>query len=409
MATVIFRGDSAAVAQVGTFTVTAYDAATTYKITINGKVVSTVGVTDTSGTASALLTALQNSSFPEFQEITWSVATATITGTAKTPGKSFTATSSVSGGTGTIGAYTAVTANSGPGDVSQASNYSTGALPSANDTLIFENVSGVNLNEGLTALAAIQLTQVWFRNWGGDVGLPQHNGNYWEYRQAYLQLKATEVIFDCPDCQLARLDNQTFQTSLKVFSTGPSKVQNLETLCWKGTHASNVAQLDGGTIGIAVLAGETATVATLNCGYVTQKESDARVRCGTGCTLTTITRIGGTLETWAGATTVNSKDGSGKMTIRGTAAFTTINCFSGGIDYLSSGTIGTLTLGREQLFDASRNEVGFTITNAVVMYYYSRFLDPSKRCTMSGGYAPTGASNLEVFVDRGPNTSSTAT
>lgn len=410
MATVIFRGDAAAVAQVGTLTLTAYDAATTYKITINGKVVSVVGAGgSTTTTAALLLAALQASTFPEFQEITWSAVGAIITATANTAGKSFTAASSVSGGTGTFGAYTAVTANSGPGDLSQITNYSTGALPSASDTLIFENVPSVGITEGLTALAAIQLTQVWFRNWGGDIGLPQHTGSYWEYRQTYMQLKATEVIFDCSNCQLARLDSQTFQTSLKVFSTGTSRVQNLETLCWKGTHASNVAQLDGGSIGIAVLAGETATLATTNCGFVNQPQSDGKVRFGTGVTWTTITRIGGTLELRTGGTTINSKTGSGPLTIYGTGAITTINSFDGGIFYLSSGTITTLTLGATQTFDSTRNEVGFTITNSVVMYSGSSFLDPGKRATMSGGYSPTGCGNKDVIIDRGPNTSCTAT
>ena len=408
MAIITFRGDAKADKQSGTIQVTAYDETTTYAIIINGKTISSLGVTDTAGTASALYDLLIASEYPEFQELDYSVNSSTITLTAKTAGKSFTVTTSDTGGTGTIGNYTAVTANSGPGDLSIAANYSSGALPSNGDTLIFENVSNVNITEGLTALAGIALAQVWFRNWGGDIGLAQHNGNYWEYRQTYVQLDADEVIFDCPECQLARIDSQAAQTLLKVYATGNSRVTNLETLCWKGSHASNVVQVDRGSVGLAVLAGETATVATLNIGYITQPESDARVRCR-AVTLTTVNRIGGILELNAGATTINSREGSGPLTIYGSGAFTTINCHAGGMEYLGSGTITTLVIGRDQLFDATRNEVGFTITSQITMYQGAYFRDPAKRCTMSGGYSPVGCTNEEIKVNRGINTSNTTT
>jgi hypothetical protein len=407
MATVVFRGDAKADKQSGTIQVTAYDATTTYAIIINGKSITTLGVTDAAGTASALYDLLTASEYPEFQEIDYEVSTDTLTLTAKTAGKSFTVTTSETGGTGSIGNYVAVTANSGPNNLSVVANYSTGALPGGGDTLIFENVDAVNITEGLTALAGIALAQVWFRNWGGEIGLPQHNGRYWEYRNTYLQLQATEVIFDCPNCQLARIDSQTYQTTLKVYSTGTSRVQNLETLCWKGTHNSNVVQADRGSIGIAVLAGETATVATLNCGYVSQPESDSNVRCRS-VTLTTVNRIGGTLELNGGATTVNSRTGSGKLTVFGSGAFTTINCLAGDMEYLGSGTITTLLLGSGQRFDSSRNEVGFTITNVVVMYKDAYFYDPAKRATMSGGYIPTGCTQEEIKVNRGINVTCTA-
>lgn len=408
MATVIYTGNAPANKQTGTIQITAYDAATTYTLTINGKAVSVAGTTDASGTASALEALAAASEYPEFQEIDWSVSTSTITLTAKTAGKSFTCTPSKSGGTGTIGSYTAVTANSGPGDVSQVKNYSTGALPSGSDTLVFENMN-INLNEGLTALAAIALTQVRFKNWGGDVGLPAYTATgYYEYRQTYLQLQSTEVIFDCPDCQLARVDNQTYQTSLKVYNTGSSRLSNLEAFLWKGTHASNVAQFDKGTVGVAVLAGETAVIATMNCGYVTQPESDCQVRCGTGVTLTTVNRIGGTLETNSAITTVNSKEGSGLHVFKTSGTITTLNQDFGDVEYLSSGTITTMRIGKDRKFDAGRNEVGFTITNAVTMYYNSFFNDPAKRATMSGGYTPTGCTNMDVKVNRGINTTCTA-
>lgn len=130
MANNVWRGDAQAVAQVVTVVVTADDAATTYTITINSKTVSVLGAgTGVNDTATALQEALAASTIPEFQEVTWTVSTATITGTASTPGVPFTATSSVSGGTGTIGSVTQTVANSGPNVWSTPANWTLGYVP----------------------------------------------------------------------------------------------------------------------------------------------------------------------------------------------------------------------------------------------------------------------------------------
>ena len=99
MATRIWRGDAVDIAQVVTVQVTADDSSTTYTITINNKDVSVAGSgVDVDTTAAALQAALDASTIPEFAEVTWTVATDTITGTADTAGKPFTATSSATGG-----------------------------------------------------------------------------------------------------------------------------------------------------------------------------------------------------------------------------------------------------------------------------------------------------------------------
>ena len=70
MATKRWKGGALAVSQVGTFTLTAYDVLTTYKITINGKVVSVLGQGGTTATtATALQAALTASTIPEFTKV----------------------------------------------------------------------------------------------------------------------------------------------------------------------------------------------------------------------------------------------------------------------------------------------------------------------------------------------------
>lgn len=410
-----YRADAPLIAQVSTVTITAYDVATTYTITINNKSVSVVGQGGSAATtAAALQQALSARTDYEFQEITFTNASGVITMTANTAGKPFTAVATKSGGTGTIGAFTTTTANSGPNDASCAANYfnvttgTSGALPSTGDTLIFENLN-ISVQYGLTALAAIHLASTIFRNCTGDFGLPQYNGQYWEYRPLFLQLYSDAVLFDCPQCQLANIDSLDKHTAFTSRSTGTSKQNNLEALLWKGTHASNVFYADRGSIGIAVLAGDVATIATLNQGYVDNPASDSRVRLGSGVTLADVNRIGGLLELNAGMSgNLIQREGAGMLTIRGSGTYPLLKSHSGGITMLGSGTIANMTLGEGIVFDARKNETGFVISNVVQGYKQCQFLDPMRRATTTGGSAwlgikANGCKQSDLIVDRGPD------
>lgn len=70
MATRTWLGTAAAVAQVSTVQVTAYDAATTYKLTVNGNVISTIAAGSVNATATALAAAWNLSTVPEFTGVT---------------------------------------------------------------------------------------------------------------------------------------------------------------------------------------------------------------------------------------------------------------------------------------------------------------------------------------------------
>src|SRR5258708_1374747 len=124
MGKVHWIANALAVKQVYTIQVTAYDVGTTYKVTINGKVVFTIAAGGVNATATALQVALAASTIPEFLEVTWTVATDTVTGTAVTAGKPFTAVGAASGGTGTV-SVTAVTANTGPNNWDNTANWDT--------------------------------------------------------------------------------------------------------------------------------------------------------------------------------------------------------------------------------------------------------------------------------------------
>ena len=189
MATLFWRGDAPAVAQVSTVAITAYDVATTYKLTINGKTVSVVGSGGTTTTvATALAAAWNASTIPEFAEVTASSSTNTITLTADTAGVPFTATSSVSGGTGTIGSVTGSVANSGPNCWDTAANWSTGAIPVDADTVIFRN-NAVDCLYGIDQTGIYLDKMAIYASYTGTIGLPRLNANdYIEYRPTALIL-----------------------------------------------------------------------------------------------------------------------------------------------------------------------------------------------------------------------------
>lgn len=99
---------------------------------------------------------------------------------------------------------THVTTGTGPNYADAVANYSTGALPSASDTLFF---SGLTRNDGpkyaLSALSAISLTRLDVDpSYQGVMGLPDQSASgYSEFRTKYFQVKAANhrILSNGPD------------------------------------------------------------------------------------------------------------------------------------------------------------------------------------------------------------------
>ncbi len=411
MSTVKWRGDAPVVAQITTITLTAYDVTTTYKVTVNGKVISTVGVGGTTTTtATALLALLQACTEPEFLEITWTASTNVITGTAATPGQPFTATGSVSGGAGTQTTATP-TASSGPNDWSLAANWSTGAVPIAADDVVFE-ASNVDVLYGL-AQSAVTLTSLTIlASYTGRIGNPDFNpaGGYYEYRATYLAVSATTLNVGAGSgagSGRLKLNVGTVACTLNVYGTGVPVDANIsQALLFKGTNAGNVANVYRGTVGIAALVGETATVATLRIGFISAQASDAVVYCGTGVTLTTITQDGGVLTTQSNLTTVNHYAGTHTI-LAGTV--TTLTIDSGTVFYQSTGTCTTAAIGSDGVLDCSQDLRGRTITNVLLVYERSAVRDPGKTLTLTAGLTTVRCGLADVTLDFGDNRTYTVT
>lgn len=378
MADTRWTGAAQDIAQVTTVQITAYDAATTYTLTINSKDISVVGTTDADGTASALSTAWNASAIPEIAEITATVSTDTVTLTGDTAGKPFTVTSSVAGGTGTIGSPSTTTAATGKNFADNGDNWTEGSAPGAGDNVYIED-SDISILYGLTLSGTITSLNI-SSTFTGTIGLPKINADgtqYVEYRADYLSLDATTINIGWGDGQGSgriKINNGSTQSTLNVYSTGSSLESNLEPVLWKGTHASNAAFVSGSSqVGVAVFGEEAATLTTLNVS------GNSEVRTGQGTTVGTIEMNGTELRLGNGCTTLTCWNGDTIVQDGGvtTLTATSLTGTSSTVFYNSTGTLGTANLSEQSVLDFSLDPRTKTVTNPIEIYGGGpRILDP---------------------------------
>ena len=418
MTTQIWRGDAVAVAQVETLTVGGtIEADDVFVMTVNGKSLAVVaGSTDADDVRDALVEAWNESEWPEFAEVTAEAGggTGELTLTADVPGRPFTVsveTTEDGGGTAddqTFGRVT-TTASSGPKHWDAAGNWSSGSVPANGDDVVLENAEGsilYGLDQSAVTLDSLQVEQ----SFTGNIGLPRVNQEgasaYFEYRETYLRISATVVQVGRGEgggSGRVKLDTGNNACTLNVYNTGAPLEPGVEALLWKGNHASNVVNVSRGSVGLAVLAGESGDVSGgLQVGYVTNPASDAQVRCGTGLTLATVTQSGGELVTQSNVTTMNKRQDSGNLQhLAGTMG--TLAGDGGTVLYQSTGTLTTANVGRDCVLDFRRDPRSRTVTNcnlqagAVVH-------DPVETVTWTNGFVlPSGVGLGDVTLNIGEN------
>lgn len=369
-------------AQVVTITVTAYDATTTYKVTMGVNVVSVLGSGGTTTTvATALLAALQATQYLEFSDVSWTSSTNVITGTAQTPGKPFTATSSVSGGAGTIGAVTTTTTNTSPNDVGDANNWSAATLPVTGDSIIVEN-SDVDMLWNLDSFAAADIAAFTRRaTHTGKIALPAFNSSgYYEYRATKLSMQTCTAltIEQSPSDGLEHIKIGTGAnaSAWSIYGQGGGTTLGNEPLWLDGANNSNTLVCDGGSVAIAKLSSDTATLSSIKA------VGGSTLNFGTGVTFSSATASLTNCTAYIqSAITTLTTDGNGSTIVTGTATVGTLTINSGKVTYISSGTCTTLTVLAPGAIDYSLDRRARTITNKVVLYEGATFNDPDATVT----------------------------
>lgn len=417
MATVRWVGKALAVKQINKIAVgNTWATSDTADVIINGKILRlTVGSAVTTAAIATAIAAMINGddlasgatsnqtgdAVAEFKEVEASVVGSDVYVTAVTAGIPFTLTvDQVTAGSGDLTLST-TQACSGPNFADVAANYSGNAVPSNGDTLILEN-SSVSILYGLDLSAVTLAALIVKMNYTGFVGLPKTNasGSYPEYRPDYLQLSATAIDFGGgvgSGTGRFKLNVGTAQMTCNVYGTGSPVETDVEALLIKGTHASNALNVNRGSVGVAIFAGETATLSAWKAAYTANKAGDVSLRFGSGVTHTTGVQTGGTVETNSAITTVTK---SGGTLTHKAGAITTLTNNEGPVISLGTGTITNYKGAKGSKLDKSRDLRGQTITNCT-LYAGAEISDPGAALTFSNGVILQNCALSDVKLDLG--------
>ena len=334
----------------------------------------------------------------EFVELTAADSgTTVITITAGTAGKPFTQTSSATG----LGALVTVTttANLSKSDVNDADNWSAGTILAAGEDIYIDDTA-VSLLHNLDAHAAVTVASMSvFSSFTGTAGLPETNVDgtaYREYRPTYFECGVT--LFNMGDFTGGqgsgrfKWDGKAVLSTINVYSTGATANPGLPAFIWKGTNASNVVRVEGGSFGAAIFGGEVATILTLTV-------VGGDVLCGPGCTLTTINLSGGDLDTASAVGGTATVDG-GTWTHRA-GNITTLTLNNGKLELRNGAalTITTTIIGPEGVLDLT-NAIGAVTMTTVTIRPGGTILDPNNRLASTLTYTAQGGPN-SVNVIRG--------
>lgn len=377
------------------------------------------GTTLTDTTASCTPTIADGgfASIPEFYELNPAApSAAVVTFTNRVSGRPTTWTVTESTvGSGTATGATSTTAT-GKNFFSNQDNWSGNTVPTNNDDIVFDS-GDVDVLYDLTP--GIQPASVTVgAGYTGNLGLSAVNSSdtartYYEYRTLYLTFSNNSVTctynIGQGEGQLSRrinIDAGAGQSTVVVHNTGSRLDVAFPTMLFKGTHSSNTFTIFRGDAGIAFIAGETASIATLRCG--SDAGEQVKCVCGSGVTLTTVLTAGnGAIELNSNCTTL-TMTGSTVTYYAGAPATATI--WAGTLKYRSTSTIGTaVTVGGKGIFDRSGETRTAIITPKVNLYSGASFLDPNMTLTLTGGWQFVGCKDEDVKVDFGYNRSYTVT
>lgn len=438
MATRTFLGGAVAIQDV--WTVTAADTfagSDTVTLTINGKDLTATLGTDTATTdVATIISEMVNGTDPsssatttgdhsfsatgdkvgEFVRITATVSGSVATLTADDYGVPFTLTTSEStAGDGTISESNATVAT-GPEFWDDADNWSGDTVPVDGDDIIFDRGATslkYNLSTGIQP-ASITITQ----GFTGDIGLPQVNEDetqypYDEYRGTYLTFAndtgtsstsitigegagtgSQRINLDLADCT-----SPTFN----IRNSGERADNQVPTILLLADATDTVLNVQRGDVGMAFFGSETAHIATLRVGYITQQTDDSTVTLGSGVDIANaaLTISGGEVQ-------IDSATGSGTIDMYGgeltilSGAHVDVEVYQSTLIYRSTGTLGgtTCKIGNEGVLDFRQDNQGRTVTNLDI-YAGSSVFDPLRTGTYSNGINLNGCQMEDVTIDLG--------
>lgn len=368
MATIYWlNASNTQVAQVETITITAdstdNDEVWTLTLTLDDGSTKTVSYTeDGSPTVAEIATGLftnwNASTDPDISKITAAnPSDGVVTLTADTAGVPFVVALADTGdGTHT---QSTSTANVGNNDWNTARNWSTNTVPTTDDDVIIQGPASGNSVAILYGLnqSGVALDDVYFRkDYNAQVGRFENGKAY------YLRLDPNSFDYRASS-SLALIDLHTAAIAPYIEANGTAG-SNRHALYLKAGANITTLTVKKGNVGLAVLPGETITVATIVCGFLTNQGSDVNLTIGSGVSLTTLTQNGGTCEQRCASTTSTCASGA-TLTTSGSGAIGTLNAY-GNVFPNSTGTVTTLNWRLGNL-DFSRDKTARTVTTLNIL------------------------------------------
>lgn len=345
------------VAQVWKGTVTTTTNGHTYIVTITDDDGTTAAISyavvnppDTTVTlvATGFITAWNASTNPLIARFTATQSAGQVILTADAAGvpASFAAT-----GTGTWSGTGNTTANTGNNDYNTAKNWFLDAIPASTNNVIFD-AGSVGVKYGLDQ------SGVDIADFRVLAGCSTQFGDFRLGVPHYLRIDPDLFRYEGSG-SLAMFNIGSAAISPYIAATGSPSATGRHTVYIKGSAISTL-YVDKGNVGVAPISGETATITTIQTGFVSTQASDVNLTVGAGVTLTTWHHGGGVGTLKCAATTLNLASGT-QMTTEGSGAITTINVY-GGTHYLNStGTITTLNIYGGTVY-LSKNRAARTVT-----------------------------------------------
>lgn len=347
-------GNVAATADVWTYLVVTITAATVHGITCNGKTISITlaGGETAAESASLLLAAIQASTAGEFQEYTWTVSSATITGTAKTAGIPGEFTNASTGGT--AGTLTNATPAMGPNFINLPGNWDSATLP-VNGEPWYLDAGSPDMLYGMEYFFdnSILPASIHTDNYGGSFGLPAVRGSsafaigpssgqsYPEYRPRYLKLPSGTITINYGRGATVPTRGQFHiaGTGTTFHCFGAREPANGEpaSVYIQGSTGHALLAVTQGTVAVAGEFGQAGGFLNVRIGDEGNPSQDAKVVFGSGATIPIITNLGGRSE--AAATVTSLVMGLKAVEHLQTGGNLTVNAFGGTTIFASDGTI----------------------------------------------------------------------
>jgi trimeric autotransporter adhesin len=240
----------------------------TFTLTYAGQTTSAIAYNASTSTVAAALEALSNIGSGDVSVTgsagSWSVAfTGALAGGDRAQ---MTATSSLTGTAAANVTAATITSSAGPNHWDTADNWLPVGVPTNGDAVRFE-IGNVDCLYGLDQ-TGITLASAWFSmGWTGQLGLPRVNqSGYLEYRTRELTCGITDLTVGQSSGSGPRkvaVNTLTVATSITVIDSGGSSETGVPTVIWRGTHADNVIEVQGGDFGSAWWSDESAQISSL--------------------------------------------------------------------------------------------------------------------------------------------------